>query len=292
MSKKEKVITVYLDNYNKIDTEFSWLYKTWKLHSLDEEFDLMVFHDPNAKSRLDKYPGVIAIEMPAIGLSKSYGFLKSSYFFDEPWCQHIRPYSYVLKTDCDVFLTQHLKGYTPFQFLVGKGAFYNSSDEKNVFAMKKIADQFELRYQFFTNVGSSMFGKTNLLITFYQEVNRYIERILIEKLYEPHFDASISSMIAGEIAFNHYMSNQHAILYALDYFCWKTTEIRSDTLHIHAWHTNQPWSKHLFLEGAYDDWKVESYEKSQENAADYCHWIATTPLKEILNEREKLKKDK
>ena len=291
MTKKDKVITVYLDNYDKIDTEFSWLYKTWLLHSLDEEFDLMVFYDPNAESRLDKYPGIIPIKMPAIGIATEYPFLKSSYIFNEPWCQHIYPYAYVLKTDCDVFLTQHIKGYTPFQFLIGKGGFYNNTDEKQVLAMKNIADRLGVRYQFFTNVGASMFGEGRSIIHFYQHVNEYTEKIINEKLYEPYFDRGISSMIAGEIATNYYMTNQHAILYALDYFCWETTQIKSDTMHIHAWHCTQPWSKHRFLKGDYKDWQIESYEHSQKNAAYYCHWIATTPLEEILNQRKKLRKE-
>ena len=50
----EKAIAVYLDNSDKIEEEFSWLYKTWLLYSLDKEFDLVVYYSPDAKDRLEK----------------------------------------------------------------------------------------------------------------------------------------------------------------------------------------------------------------------------------------------
>ncbi|NBP59050.1 hypothetical protein EBU71_21375, partial [bacterium] len=138
---KEKVIVVYLDNYDKIDSEFSWLYKTWLLHSLDEEFDLMVYYEPTSKHRLRKYPGVIQIPMPCIRMGKVYPFLKSLYMFSEGWCEPIKKYKYTLKTDCDVFLTANLRGYTPGQLLIGKGGYYNSLEEKKVAHIKYLTEK-------------------------------------------------------------------------------------------------------------------------------------------------------
>lgn len=287
MSTCEKVIVVYLDDYDKIDTEFSWLYKTWKLHALDQEFDLLVFYSPTALNRLYKYPGIRAVEMPDIGLSKEYPFLKSSYMFNEPWCVYIRPYKYVFKTDCDVFLTQHLKQYVPHLLLLGKGEYYDSSQDQFIQHLKWLSTKFGWTYRYLTNVGSSLFGDTQTVISICQLINSITEQILKNEWFGP-FKQGVTSMIAAELAINAVCSQQHVVLYALDSKPWKTTKVGSDTLHIHAWHTSHQWSKHQFLSNQYQDWKIESYEKACDNAANYCQWIATTPIEQIMEQRQQL----
>jgi hypothetical protein len=290
---KEKVIVVYLDNYDKIDSEFSWLYKTWLLHSLDEEFDLMVYYEPTAKHRLRKYPGIVQIPMPCIRMGDKYPFLKSCYMYDEGWCEPIRKYKYVFKTDCDVFLTSNLRGYTPGQILIGKGGYYNALDEKKVQHMKHLTEKvFNGHYRYCTNVGASYYGKTEWIVSTCQQVSMVTEILLRNNLFGP-FDKGIASMLAGEIVINSTSSNQRFVLYALDYICWKTTSVTAtDTLHIHAWHSKEPWSKHRFFEGVYSDWKIDSYEQALENAVNYCHWIATTPIEEIARIRERLARER
>jgi hypothetical protein len=87
-------------------------------------------------------------------------------------------------------------------------------------------------------------------------------------------------MIAGEVAINHVFNNQHVTLYCLDSKCWETSKIGNDVLHIHAWHTDQKWSKHQYFNGEYKDWNVE-FTEAFDNAANYCHWIANTSIENI-----------
>jgi hypothetical protein len=288
---KEKVIVVYLDNYDKIDAEFSWLYKTWLLHSLDTEFDLMVYYDPSAKHRLRKYPGIIQIPMPCIRMGNVYPFLKSCYMFDKDWCAPIRKYKYVFKTDCDVFLTANLKGCTPGQILIGKGGYYDSQDEKKVAHVKYLAEKvFNGMYRYYTNVGASYYGPCESVILACEQI-AYVTEIILSRNLQGPFDRGIASMIAGEIVINSFFSNQNFVLYALDYICWKTTSITaSDTMHIHAWHSKVPWSKHRYFDGEYKDWKVDSYEQALEDATQYCQWIATTSIEDIARQRDRLSK--
>ena len=72
-----KAIVVYVGDYNNSDIEFSWLYKTWKLWSLDNEYDLVVYSHINVINKLEKYKGIKLIEMPTIRLGDVFKDLNS-----------------------------------------------------------------------------------------------------------------------------------------------------------------------------------------------------------------------
>lgn len=286
----EKAIVVYLDDSDRIEEEFSWLYKTWKLHSLDNEFDLVVYHDPGAKSRVDKYENIVKIEMGPIRLSNYYKFLKSHYFCMDEWNEPLRKYKYLLKTDCDVFLTKNMKGYIPSKTMIGSGGYYDQNDDRKIAFFRSISKKLNIPYNNMSGIGASFFGKTDIIIKLVNnQIN--ITEYLLTNLFkenrldnESGFDSGISSMIGGEIAVNMMFKNQHVSLYTLDSKCWETTNIGSDVIHIHAWHTVQPWSKHSYFNDEYKDWNVEFHDMYK-SAAHYCHWIATTPLDKILKIR-------
>jgi hypothetical protein len=208
--------------------------------------------------------------------------------FNEPWCQPIRAYKYVLKTDCDVFLTHHLKQYQPHLLLIGEGQYYDSTQDKYVLHLKELAKKFGWNYRYLTNVGCSMFGTTETVISIFQLVNSVAEEILKNEWFGP-FEKGVVSMMATELAVNAVCSQQHVVLYALDYKSWKTTRMGSDVLHIHAWHVYEKWSKHCFLNRMYQDWVVQTYDQACDNAADYCQWIATQSIQDILRERKRIR---
>ena len=280
-----KAIAVYVDDNEKILIEFSWLWKTWKYHKLDEEFDLVVYHNPTVVDRLDKFTDIIKIPMPVIRMGNKYKFLNSHYFCLDEWSEPLKKYDYLMKTDCDVFLTHNLKGYIPSKILVGLGGYYDSSDELKVNVIKKLCKDNKIAYQHLTNTGATFYGKTNIVLNIVKNQAVLTENILIdyfkENEYCPYsgFHRGIASMIAGEIVVNGLLTRQTASLYVLDSKCWKTTEIGSDVLHIHAWHSYDEWSKHDFFKGEYSDWKVD-YTDRYKSAAHYCHWVATN---DILN---------
>ena len=94
-------------------------------------------------------------------------------------------------------------------------------------------------------------------------------------------------MIAGEAHVNGVFSSRHVILYALDSLCWRTTKIGSDVLHIHAWHSDIPWSKRAFFRGEYRDWKVD-FKEAFLNAANYCQWAANLSSHELQKIRAQI----
>lgn len=287
----KKAIVVYLDDNPKMEEEFSWLYKTWRLYSLENEYDLVVYYNPSVKSRLNIFPKITPIEMPNIRMSSTYKFLNSHYFCFDEWSEPLKKYDYILKTDCDVFLTENLKGYTPSKFLVGEGGYYKQDDDKKINYIKKICSDTNLKYKHMSCIGASFFGKTHEVISV-TKLQAVLTELILKKyskedeFTEVGFKRGISSMIAGEIAINHIFTQQHVILYGLDSKCWESTKIGSDVLHIHAWHTNEKWSKHDFFRGEYNNWHVQK-EDAFRNSANYCQWIATTSIDEI----NKLKSD-
>lgn len=289
----KKAIAVYLDNNEKMEIELSWLYKTWQLYSLENEYDLVVYHNPLVKDITEKFSGIVPIEMPNIRMSNEYKFLNSHYFCLDEWSEPLKKYQYILKTDCDVFLTENIKGYTPVDILVGQGGYYNQIDDNKINHIKKISKDLNLGYNNMPCIGASFFGKTRSILAVVKNQAIITENILnnyskTKEFTEVGFDKGISSMIAGEIIINHAFSNQHVNLYSLDSKCWESSKIGSNVIHIHAWHTDEKWSKHDYFDGKYKNWVV-NINDAFKNAANYCQWIATMSMDELKFYKNKYK---
>ena len=85
-----KAIAVYFDDSDKMDIEFSWLWKTWRLYSLENEYDLVVYYNPTASERLKKYDGIVKFPMPYIRMAEKYKFLNSHYFCTDEWSEPLK----------------------------------------------------------------------------------------------------------------------------------------------------------------------------------------------------------
>lgn len=85
--------------------------------------------------------------------------MNSHYFCLDEWSETLKKYDYLLKTDCDVFLTHNLKGYEPSKLLVGEGGYYDTDDENKINFIKKISNDFNLKYRHMSNVGASFLVK-------------------------------------------------------------------------------------------------------------------------------------
>lgn len=311
-TKKEKAIAVYLDDSDKMETELSWLYKSWLVNGLDKEWDLVVYYNPKAHARLGQFQRTFQIPMAPTRMADEYPFLNSHYFCLPPFSSFLKDYKYLLKTDCDTFLTHNLKGYEPGdRFHYGIAQYYEARDTdaklhwiKHELAPKlRLNGDVKCNYNYMTNVGASFLGKAAWTVQITAEQAMLTEQVLahfkaspfearlpksnegkvfkpIQKVMGPGLMEGIASMIGGELAINSLLYPQHVLPWSLDSKCWETTAIGSSVLHIHAWHTQMKFSKHDFFEGKYDDWTVH-YDNRLDNCANYCQWIATTPLEEI-----------
>lgn len=318
--KNTKAIAVYLDDSDKLQIEFSWLYKSWILNRLDEEWDLIVYYNPKASSRLDGFDKVITIPMKPIGMSDKYPFLNSHYFCRPPYNKPLLTYDYILKTDCDVFLTHNLKNYDPGnKFHYGTGGFYSNDAKEEKAQINWIANHLvpnleklkfpnknaylDLNYRFITSVGASFLGKSSTVVNVTDWQSLLTEELLLnhfgksnamrtipggvpnqhgkhQRVIGPNIAEGIASMLAGEIIINSIFTQQHCNSWSLDTKCWEYTSLSSEVLHIHAWHTSQKFSKHDYFCGNYKDWVVH-YDDRLKNCANYCQWIASTSVSEI-----------
>ena len=288
-----KAIVVYVDNVDKIIIEFSWLWKSWQLYSLNEEYDLVVYYHPDVEEKLKEFTDIVKIPMKPIRLSSVYPFLNSHYFCLDEWSEPLKRYDYIMKTDCDVFLTKNLKGYTPSKIHVGMGLYYLPNEIKKIEYLQYLSKELNLNYKFLTLIGTSFFGESKDIINIVKGQISITEAILEkyskeERFIECGFDRGISSMIAGELVINHMCSNQHIILYNLDGLCWETTPLGTNILHIHAWHTFEKWSKFHFHENKYNDWIVD-FKDAFSNCANYCQFIATLSFEKMFEYKQLLK---
>ncbi len=290
--RREKAIALYVDKDPKFKQEFSWLYKTWVYHKLDEEYDLVVFHHPEAD--LSEFKGIVNIpfNFDGYGVADSYPFLKSHYFcLDETCRTHLRKYTYLLKTECDTFLTSKLKGFDPERYVfVGAGGYCGQNTAKQI---ERVRKEMGIKYAYedsmpMHNVGASFFAQTSTILLLVGNQAIITKRLLngefkdTEGSWKERWFKETASMYAGEITLNMYLSHQDVIQGMLDGRCWNTP-IPSHVLHIHAWHVSKGkgWSKQDFQAGLYKDRSVDHTQPPPRIASDYCHYFATMPMENM-----------
>lgn len=295
-----KAIVVYVDDTARCYEEFSWLYKTWMIWNLNLEYDLIVYHNPSIKDYIPKHENIVL--KPMVPLNKSdiywatYPFVNSFAMFNDDleakWIT--QRYSHIMKTDCDIFLTKHMRGQMPGRVMIGQGGYLlpNHSDEV-LDNLTRIQKELKLNRSYMHNVGASIFGETKSVLFIVREHFK-LTKYLLETEWKttpgkwPGWNRGVASMYAIELVVNHMLTHQHVTLYSLDEVCWENTIINKNTIHIHAWHSEQYFSKHAWFKGKYEKLILDIVP---DNAAKYCHWIVSneleTLMKVIENEKDK-----
>lgn len=287
-----KAIVVYIDDNVKIIEEFSWLWKTWILWELYDEFDIVAYCNPSVIDKIPSHNNLIKKELEPLHKTnpfwKDYPFVNSFAMFNNnselEWINS--KYDYILKTDADVFLTQHIKGLNPTKTMIGYGGYMsagpNEFDEVKS-NLNRISKKLKLRDNGINSVGASIFGKTKIATAIIQDHYILTEYILKTEWKNgpgkwPGWFKGVSSMYAIHLVVNNILTPQLMTLYSMDSFCWNN-EIDSNTYHIHAWH-GPDFSKHKWFNGEYD--KLES-NKVPTIAKEYCQWIASNTIEELKN---------
>lgn len=299
MSKKNAII-VYVDNKPKFIEEFSWIWKSWLMWDINEEWDLIAICHPDAEEELNsKFKHDDLIIKPQVPLSetnefwKDYKFVNSfAYFEDESNIELIKNYKFVLKTDCDTFLTKHFKGFKPWRDKVylGLGQFYSSryTSDLRMAVFNKLqlfADKFKLNKNLITNVGASMICQSIELVAVCKLQLKMTEAVLKlgfpdgKKGHWPGWFRGVASMYAGELAVNHLVSASRVQQGSLDVWCAEN-EISSVDLHIHAWQQNDV---DLFNKMKYHNGELPKIKRNNipDKAGDYCHMITCQPIEEL-----------
>jgi hypothetical protein len=88
-------------------------------------------------------------------------------------------------------------------------------------------------------------------------------------------------MYAGELALRKTYP-QRCSIGLLDHFPYASRPLGSDVLHVHAWHTDDYWSKMQYRAGKYDHMKLEEIDRS--TLGGYCHWLAAADIDQVRRE--------
>lgn len=284
-----KAIAVYVDSDPRIVEEFSWVYKTWAMNRLDSEYDLLVYHNPSVEG-LPDHPCLRAIPTaPLEDLDpkwSGYRFANSFAMFNSvAECEDVLSrYDYVMKTDCDVFLTANLLGHEPEMVMLGRGGYMTSGAEEVLANISRIQASLGLKNNRHANVGASLFGPAAKVVKVVRAHFALTQHILKNEWPDgtvgnwPGWYKGVSSMYAIHLAVNHYLMSKEVRLNALDDLCCGN-RITKDVLHIHAWHTDLDFSKHRWHAGGY---AASEYSEIPSIASEYCLCVASTPLDRLL----------
>lgn len=283
---KSVAVVTFVDDNPFLIEEFSWLYKSWIYSGSYRCSDLVVFCHPAAKDKLVQDKNLMYVPMMPLSRTDAswttYPFVNSVHFLTTEVASFIEKYEYVLRTDNDTFLTHNFVGLRPRLALFGMGAYVREevADRK----LPELAKKFKLNYCYIRNVGSTIFYKSSRVILYSKHQLALCKLIRDTEFKEdnagtwPGWFSGTLTMYAGELAAND-IFDYGIYLGGLDCMSMSSDEIGSNDYHIHAYHTNQYFSKLKWREGSYKD--IDRNKLNVDRMNDYCMFIAMMPVKEI-----------
>lgn len=284
---KTRAIVTFVEDKNFLIVEIFNLYKSCLVSKVNTNTDLIICAP---ESMWDKLPqDSFVILLPTESISKDnctscniiwqgYHFVNSIHCLVEHK-EYLSKYQYILKTDCDVFLTENFLNFFSDKFYTGTGAYCNGAEVKS--KLTEIAKRKGYRHQGIHDIGATWYGKSNLILNSCELTMTILENILGNEFKDgvgkwPGWFRGVSSMYASEIAVNHVVDN-FTVSTLFDApsdsdTLWKTTGV----YHIHCWHTNTIYSKYKFIDGKYDEINPDTLNDQKTN--EYCLKIALSNL--------------
>lgn len=249
----------------------SWLY------TQSPDTDLVVMGPSEALARLPD-DVVKIVQQPAADDPAWCGYrrVNSVACFNGAGAEQLECYSHIMRTDIDTFITPAWNRFYPTTFTHGKGGYSNNDDVRQ--RLRSIAAEYGLNHRGVTNIGATWYGPTQLVrrtAAFTEMLAKHIitHHFATDEGKWPGWYRGVSVMYASEIAVNHCVPDAESST-LLDF---PSTSAESIELypHIHCWHTDKKFSKHLFMAGKYSQDDVEGL--NIEVISDYClafAWLA------------------
>jgi hypothetical protein len=249
----------------------SWLY------TQSPDTDLVVMGPSEALARLPD-DVVKIVQQPAADDPAWCGYrrVNSVACFNGAGAEQLERYSHIMRTDIDTFITPSWNRFYPTTFTHGRGGYSNSDDVRQ--RLRNIAAEYGLNHRGVTNIGATWYGPTQLVrrtAAFTEMLAKHIitHHFASDEGIWPGWFRGVSVMYASEIAVNHCAPDAEPSA-LLDV---PSTSAESIELypHIHCWHTDKNFSKHLFMAGKYSQDDVEGLDIG--TIRDYClafAWLA------------------
>ena len=271
---KDVAVVVYLDNEPKLQQEFRWLHKSWCYSGSNQTSDLIVFHHPEVKE-LPKDVTEIPLEPLTTKerIWSGYPFINSVYHLTTPEAAGLTSYRYILRTDCDCFLTPSFPNLRPRLATFGIGMY--AQIPAVVVRLARIAEKWGILYNF-NNVGSTFMMNSDLALKFSCLHMEYCHKLLADEFREgpgewPGWFLGVLTMYAGNLAANAFFGTG-LTLGGLDCHCMSQDRMCSTDYHIHAWHTYDYFSKFTWHGYGYKDIDMSALDPRK--ISDYCLLMA------------------
>lgn len=195
-----------------------------------------------------------------------YGFLKSVDFLYCDEAHFLLKYDYVLKTDCDTFLTPAFARFTPSLFQVGRAGYAGQYDTQQLLA--EWATRLGYRHYGVHNLGASWFGESALVVEAAQLATEITVRLLDEAFKPeavsnqgwPRWWKGVASLYGQELAINALIPEAE-VNEQMDFPSNEPGKVQH-VHHIHCWHTDHLFSKFAFADGWYDWYNISGWDTS------------------------------
>jgi len=283
---KQVAVTTFVDDNPNLIEEFEWLYKSWVYSGAFETSDLIVFHHPAVADKLVHDPSVKKIPVtPYTEIDHAwaeYKFINSVHYLTTEEAQFLKDYRYLLRTDNDTFLTPNFKNLCPRLPMFGIGGYVRTSEVSARLAY--VAQKLKLNFCFIHNVGSTIFYKASSVLLFSKHQLSLCKILAATEFPEygvwPGWYKGVLTMYAGELAAND-IYDYGITLGGFDCMSMSGDPIGTTDYHIHAFHTDQYFSKLAWRKGAYDAVDVTKIQPT--TLQDYCLFLAKTPVETLFD---------
>ena len=274
----DTAITTYVDNNNDCFVEFGWLHKSWIRSQSTGMSEIIAFCHPDIEKKLNATYQTIKT-VPMLPLSeidetwKDYKFINSIWYLTQPEAAFLSKYKYILRTDCDVFITPNFKNLKPRLATFGLGLYAN--EPLVAIKLVHIAQKWGIT-PVLNNIGSTVMAFSDQVMQYNQLHFEYCKKLRAEEFPDgygtwPGWFMGVLTMYAGQLAANGYFGTS-MVIGGLDVHCMAQTEMCDTDYHIHAWHTFDYFSKFDWRAGKYADRDMGKLNKNR--ISDYCLFIA------------------
>lgn len=278
-------ITAFVEKLDNFVNEANQM--TLSGSGLDERFTFVLFVEPEIISKIKKRHNVVIYPYKSkSGYYDTFKYAKSLEFVVSN--KHIlQKYDYIVKTDTDVFFSDHLNSHVFDEKLYfGRGHY-----KWNVSKMYELARAFSFsNYESIFEPCSTVLGTGYDVINLMQATDDLCKEVFYylcpegdwgnyHHLWTKDLYPGTSTLIAQEIVLTSCYKKEHIVITdKIDAYSTSDKDI-STVYHIHSWHTDNVYSKYQALYGAY----VNADYKSDSSISSYC---LNTYLKNLREHRE------
>jgi hypothetical protein len=251
-SPTRRAIVCFVEDKPHLIQQLLALHLSW-LNVDSPDTDLVVMGPDNVLVRLPD-DLVKIVQQPAADdpVWHDYRYINGFACLNGAEAEQLDRYSHLLRTDLDTFITPAWNQFSPTAFTFGGGAYANDEDVRQ--RIRELAAEYGLVHHGISDIGSTWYGPTAVVrrtAAFTELLTRHLltHQFARDAGQWPGWYRGVAVRYAGEVAVNHCApgAERSDLLDASS----TSGERVARYAHIHCWHTDQLFSKHIFMQGGY-----------------------------------------